>query len=128
MRERAIASVIFGLVFSLVLTGLTFFVPTITKYGCDGDVGYSNARYQLVGVVAVNLGSDDCNIGRVEKGIPFSTRYKSGFDQNPNHDYKTNPVGIFGNIIVFTLLGFMLFMIFSPNKRTMEMRKFSKSH
>lgn len=138
MQERAIKSIVFGLVFGVLITAVTFAFPTVTKYQCAGKSDYLNAHYDVVGPIEFDLG-ENCVGGStvVQKGFPLASRekvtpptinpkYLTEAQKNP--EFKVNASNVIGNYIFYVVIGFLLFFIFSPSKKTIEMRKFSKSH
>lgn len=138
MKPRVTRSLIFGVIFGIVLTGITLVVPTVTKYKCGGDTSYTDATYRLFSAVEFDLG-DHCVGGgtTVQRGLPLGTRYKTSpptinpellTEEERNPQWETSISGIVGNFFIFTSFGFVLFFIFSPNQKTIEMRKSSKRH
>ncbi len=121
MKVRAMAALGFGLIFVAMLGLLSLLTPRITHYTCDGVQSQS---YSLLGMS--NIGSDGCDDGITSKstGWPFASKVNTTnltstglVRPNASNGYEYQIGGIIGNLILYWMLGFFFFMIFSPITR-----------
>ena len=127
MKSRAISALVFGLCFSIIFTGISFFAPPITRYTCGG----SN-QYEVGGVMMP--GQDRCSGGgsTMRLGFPFGSRvHESQGTISPNSTgyvadkpgYQVSIAGALGNFVVYLLIGFIFFFIFSRSRNAGKPKK-----
>ncbi len=123
MKSKAKQAVVFGIVFSILFTLISFVGPEVIKTTC-GD--QKQSEYKLLGATLFTRGEIEpsCSGGTVKTGIgyPFSTRVQEGITgpqrviERDRSGFETQTGAVLGNLTSYFFIGFVLFILFAPRR------------
>ena len=125
MDSKLKLAAVFALLFVLIFSVISLFVPRAIQYRCTGE---KMTQYTIIGI---RIGSDkSCPDGEVKNtiGFPFSSRQKTYAPSEPglpssapsSLGFKVNTSGLIANAVVYWIFGFLFFLVFSPLKRNRQ--------